>query len=472
MAFRDLRAYCALLEGRGRLHRVPTPVSPELEIAEIAERVARRGGPALLFEHVEGHDAPVLVGAFAGPERAAWALGADDLDGLGGRLGDVLGLARGGVAGGLGERLRALGELAGMRQITPRRVERAPCQEVVERTPSLESLPALRNWPGDAGRGLGLPLLISRDPATGRRIVATAPVQLHDATTVSWPVPLPKKGGRVPAAIAIGGDPVTIFAATAPLPTELDPLVFAGFLRRSPVDVVLGKVVDLEVPAGAEYVLEGYVDPAETRPVGPLGERTGYYAPTADLPVFHLTGLTRRRSPLFLASVPGRHGDDIWLAKAAERLTLPFVRLMQPEVVDLNAPAEGGFRNVLLVSIRKEYPGQAQKVIAGLFGMMPTLLARAIVVFDHDVDVRDLALCAWRASASVDWRRDVLVLDGPIDRLDHASPRPGVGAKIGIDATRKLEDERHPREWPAEVESDPELRGLVDRKWGSYGIPL
>ncbi|HEY3111720.1 MAG TPA: UbiD family decarboxylase [Chloroflexota bacterium] len=471
MAFRDLRAFCAHLEGRGRLHRVPTPVSAELELAEVAARAAGCGGPALLFERVEGHAAPVLVGAFAGPERAAWALGAEELEGLTGRLEEVLGVARGGVAGGIGSRLRSLGELAGMRAIAPRRVERGACQEVVEPRPALETLPAPRHWPGDGGRTIALPLLVSRDRAAGRRVVATGRLQIHDDATTSWPVrPAPRE--RTPAAVVIGGDPTTIFAATAPLPTELDPLLFAGFLRRAPVDVVRCRTIDLEVPAAAEYVLEGHVEPEQPRPAGPFGERTGYYAPAAEAPTFRVSCVTRRRAPIYLDSLPGRQGDELWLGKAAERLTLPFVRLMQPEVVDLNAPAEGSFRSVLLVSIRKQYPGQAQKVIAGLFGLMPTLLARAIVVVDHDVDVRDLAACAWRTSANVDWRRDVMVLDGPLDPLDHAAPGVGVGAKIGIDATRKLDDERHPREWPAEVEMSAEVRALVDRKWGSYGIPL
>jgi 4-hydroxy-3-polyprenylbenzoate decarboxylase len=482
VAYRDLRAFCAALEGRGQLHRVPTPVSAELEIAEVADRLARRGGPALLFEQVEGHDAPVLVNLFAGPERAALALDADDLGALATRLEELLGMARGGL-GGFAEKLRALGGLAGIRQVAPRRVDKGACQEVVETAPTLDRIPILRCWPGDAGRFLTFPLLVTRDAATGRRQMSTARLQVHDGRTTSWVMgdgswvmgaqPLtPNTQHPTPAAIVLGAEPATLFAATAPLPTELDPLLFAGFLRRAPVDVVRCRTNDLEVPASAEYVLEGYVDQDDRRPAGPIGERTGYYTPAAELPTFHLTAITRRRQPMYLASVPTRGGDELWLAKAAERLTLPFVRLVQPEIVDLNAPTEGGFRNLLIVSIRKEYPGQPQKVIAGLFGLMPTLLAKAILVVDHEVDVRDLAACSWRASQNVDWRRDVLVVDGPLDALDHASPRRSVGAKIGIDATRKLDDERHPRQWPADVRSDPETSAAVDRKWAAYGIPL
>lgn len=467
MAFRDLRAFCAHLEAKGALRRVPTPVSADLELAEVADRVARRGGPALLFEQVEGFDAPVLVGAFAAADRAAWALGAEELSGLARRFEELLGLARGGVAGGFGDKLKAFGELASLRRIAPRRVEKGACQEVSLRVPSLDVLPIPRHWPADGGRTVTLPLLVQAGPG-GRRVVGTGRMQVHDARTLSWPLALPPGTARVPAAVAIGGDTAALFAAGAPLPAELDPLLFAGFLRRAPVDVVRCRSCALDVPAAAEYVLEGSVLADDRRPAGPFGERTGYYAPAAELPTFHVTTITRRREPLYLTSLPGRGGDDTYLARAAERLTLPFVQLLQPEIVDIAMPAEG----LVLVAIRKEYPGQPQKVIAGLLGLMPTMLARAVLVFDHDVELTDAAACAWRAAANVDWRRDVLVMDGPLGALEHAAPRPGVGAKIGIDATRKQEDARHPRPWPADVTMAPEVRALVDRKWASYGIPL
>jgi 4-hydroxy-3-polyprenylbenzoate decarboxylase len=271
----------------------------------------------------------------------------------------------------------------------------------------------------------------------------------------------------------LGADPAALLAGRVPLPSDLDPLLVAGFLRRAPIDLAPARTVELDVPIVAEYVLEGYVEPGERRPYGPFGERTGHYSEPAEAAVFHLTGLTHRRDPLFPATASGRAAiDELWLAKAAERLFLPFLRLLQPEVVDISAPVEGGFANLLLVSIRQSYPGQAQKVIAGLYGVMPTLLAKTIVVFDADADLNDLAGCARRVALNVDWRRDLVVLDGPLDPLDHAAPRRAVGAKIGIDATRKVGDERHPRPWPKEVRMRPEVKGLVDRKWPSYGIPL
>jgi len=476
-----LRGLCAALEARGLLRRIPTPVSPELEIAEVADRVAHRGGPALLFERVEGYDAPVLVGAFGSAERAALAFGVEKLDDLRERLPDLFGIAQGG--GGIGAVLRAVGDVAQLGRVAPRRVARrgrpAPSQQVVEERPSFDALPALRAWPEDAGRSLTLPLLLGRDAARGRH-VGSGRVQLYDERTAGVPLAalpasfahaLPNE--RVPLAIVLGADPAALLAGLVPLPADLDPLLFAGFLRRAPVEMVPARTVELEVPTAAEYVLEGYLLPGERRAYGPFGERTGHYGPVEEAAVFHLTGLTRRRDPVFPAAIPGRAArDELWLGKAAERLLVPFVRLLHPEVVDLSAPVEGGFQNVLLVAIRQSYPGQAHKVIAGLFGLMPTLLAKAIVVVDADQPLGDLAGCARRVAQNVDWRRDVLVVDGPLDRLDHAAPRRQVGAKIGIDATRKLDDERHPRGWPRELAMAPEVRELVDRKWASYGIPL
>lgn len=487
MPFRDLRAFCAALESRRLLHRVPTPVSAELEIAEVADRVAGRGGPALLFERVEGFDAPVLINAFGTAERAALALGAAQLDDLQDRLPELFGLARGG--GGIGAVLRAVGDVAQLGRVAPRRVASSrgrpvASQQVVVEQPSLEVLPAPRLWPEDGGRTLTLPLVLTRDPVTGRRHVGSGRVQLYDARTAGIPLTaLPSSvlcgpddilpGGRAPVVLVLGADPAALLAGRVPLPADLDPLLFAGFLRRAPVDLAPARTVEIDVPIVAEYVLEGYVVPGERRPYGPFGERTGHYSEPADAAVFHLTGLTHRRDPLFPATASGRSAvDDLWLAKAAERLFLPFVRLLQPEIVDLTAPVEGGFANVLLVSIRQSYPGQAQKVIAGLYGTMPTLLAKAIVVVDADADLNDLAGCARRVALNVDWRRDLVVLDGPLDPLDHAAPRRAVGAKVGVDATRKVGDERHPRPWPREVAMAEEIRKMVDRKWPSYGIPL
>lgn len=435
MAPRDLRRLCALLEARGLLHRVPTPVEVDGEVAEIAERAAQRGVGALLFENVVDRQGALLVDAFASPERAATALGAEGVDQLEERLGHIVGLARAALGGGVGERLKALGGLAQVGQTTPKRVDRAPCQQVVAKTPSLAGLPLPTG--ADGRRVVEHALLVTRDErASGCRVAAVRPEVVDDRRLGLGPA----DRRPAPAALVLGADPATLFASRVPLPPDLDPLLLAGFLRRAPVELVPALSGAVDVLAQAEWVLEGHLDGG----------------------VFEVAAVTHRRDPLLPWSTPGR--DDRWLARAAERLFLPLVRLVQPEVVDLVAPTDDGFRGLVLVQIRKEYPGQPQKVIAGLLGMMPTMLARAIVVVDEHVPLGDPAACAAAVVRNVDWRRDLIVLDGPLDGLDAATR---VGSKIGLDATEKgVHRPPRPRGPSAEVVE------LVDRKWASYGIPL
>jgi 4-hydroxy-3-polyprenylbenzoate decarboxylase len=434
VAPRDLRQLCALLEARRQLHRIPTPVSAEGEIAEVADRVARRGGGALLFERVEGRTGAVLVDAFAGPERSAAALGAERLEQLGERLGGMVGLARAALAGGVGERLKALGGLAQVGRTAPRRVERAPCQQAVAARPSLDALPVPTR--ADGRRGLCHALLATRDRSTGQRRIAAARPEVLDERRLRVEAPADAAGA---AAVVLGADPATLFAASVPLPPDVDPLVLAGFLRRAPIELVAGRGSGVDVPAQAEWVLEGR-----------LAEG-----------VFELDGVTHRRAPLLPWS--GSGDDERWLARAGERLFLPLVRLIHPEVVDLAAPTEEGFRGLVMVAIQKQYPGQPQKVIAGLYGMMPTMLARAIVVLDAAVRLDDPAACASAVVRNVDWRRDLLVLDGPVDDLGAAGR---VGPKLGADATAKTAPPVAPN-GVAEA-----VAALVDRKWAAYGVPL
>jgi 4-hydroxy-3-polyprenylbenzoate decarboxylase len=432
---RDLRQLCALLETRGRLRRVPTPVSAEGEIAEVADRVARRGGGALLFESVEGRTGAVLVDAFGGPERVAAALGAEHLDQLGERIGGVVGLARAALAGGVGDRLKALGGLAQVGQTAPRRVVRAPCQQVVRPRPTLDDVPIPTR--ADGCRSLRHALLVTRDPATGARRVASARPQVVDEGRLRVGDTFEGAG---PAALVLGADPATLFAAHVPLPPDVDPLLLAGFLRRAPVDLAPGRRAAVDVPAQAEWVFEGRLADG----------------------LLEVDAVTHRRDPLLpWSSSPG---DERWLARAGDRLFLPLVRLIHPEVVDLTAPTEDGFRGLVLVALQKEYAGQPQKVIAGLFGMMPTMLARAIVVLDARVRLDDPAACAAAVVENVDWRRDLLLLDGPVDAI---GPRGRVGPKLGVDATGRGRPEPAP---PAGAAA--EVAALVDRKWAAYGIPL
>src|SRR5437016_3591148 len=483
---RDLRELVARLEQAGRLRRVSVPVSRDLEITEITDRVSK--GPsernvALLFERVEGSDMPVLVNAFGAADRLALALGVGTLDELGERVAKLLDVK---LPGTFAERLRKLGTLFDLVKAGPRRVKEGPCQEVVEtERPSLASLPVLRCWPKDGGRYITLPCVFTRDPRTGQRNVGMYRLQVFDDRTVGmhWQT---HKGGaehervaqeargsidRMPVAIALGGDPAMIYAASAPLPPGVDEVVFAGWLRGSGVEMVACRTIDLEVPAHAEIVLEGYVDPRERRLEGPFGDHTGYYSLARDYPVFHLTAITRRARPIYPTTIVGRPPEeDYWLGKATERLFLPIIKLLLPEVVDINMPAEGVFHNLVIVSIKKRYPGHARKVMTALWGMGLMMLAKTIVVVSDRVNVHDLSEVAWRATGNIDPKRDLMMLEGPMDDLDHAALRHRFGGKLGIDATEKsaLDDIVQP--WPEEIVMSDEIRELVTRRWKDYGL--
>jgi len=486
VSFTDLREFVAHLEKRGRLRRVTVPVSRDLEITEITDRVSK-GPPeqnvALLFERVQDFDMPVLVNAFGSHDRMSAALGLSHLDELGERVAKLLDLK---LPGTFAERLAKLGTLFDLVKAGPRHVSGAPCQETVETAnPSLAGLPALRCWPADGGRYITLPAVFTRDPLTGQRNVGMYRLQIFDDRTLGmhWQT---HKGGaehhrvaeehpgpsaRMPVAIALGGDPAMIYAASAPLPPGVDEVVFAGWLRGGGVELVRCVTNDLEVPAQAEIVLEGYVDPRERRREGPFGDHTGYYSLARDYPVFHLTAVTRRARPIYPTTIVGRPPqEDYWLGKATERLFLPVIRLLLPEVVDMNMPAEGIFHNLVIVSIKKRYPGHARKVMTALWGMGLMMLAKTIVVVSERVNVHDLSEVAWRATGNIDPRRDLMIVEGPMDDLDHAALRHRYGGKLGVDATEKgaLDDVAQP--WPDEIVMTAEMREQVTRRWKEYGL--
>ena len=506
---RDLRELVARLEQAGRLRRVSVPVSRDLEITEITDRVSK--GPsernvALLFERVEGSDMPVLVNAFGAADRLALALGVGTLDELGERVAKLLDVK---LPGTFAERLRKLGTLFDLVKAGPRRVTDAPCQEVVEtERPSLASLPVLRCCPKDGGRYITLPCVFTRDPRTGTRNVGMYRLQVFDDRTLGMHWQTHKGGAEherlmkdtmkefggtephrtssrpptvgagpgdpakvMPVAIALGGDPALIYAASAPLPPSVDEVVFAGWLRGRGVEMVACRTIDLEAPAQAEIVLEGYVDPRERRLEGPFGDHTGYYSLAREYPVFHLTAITRRARPIYPTTIVGRPPEeDYWLGKATERLFVPIVRLLLPEVVDINMPAEGVFHNLVIVSITKRYPGHARKVMTALWGMGLMMLAKTIVVVSEHVNVHDLSEVAWRATGNIDPKRDLLLLEGPMDDLDHAALRHRFGGKLGIDATEKGALDDVAQAWPEEIVMSEEIRELVTRRWKDYGL--
>ena len=480
MAFRDLPEFAAALEKRGWLQRVKAPVSAHLEIAEITDRVSKQpgGGQALLFENVQSSAFPVLTNIFGSTERMCLALGVKDLDAVGSEIKGLMQLP--GPSGGLWDKLGSgLKLLEVVRNTAPKLVKNAPCQEVVENEVDLSKLPVLWTWPQDGGPFITFGLTFTKDPETGTRNVGLYRLHVYDKNTTGmhWHKhkdarrQAEKAGGRLEAAVVLGADPVTMYSGSAPLPPIVPELMFAGFLRREPVELVRCKTIDMEVPAHAEFVLEGYVDPAEERIEGPFGDHTGFYSPADPYPVFHVTCITRKKNPIFPATLVGKPPqEDVYLGKATERIFLPMMQMVLPEIVDVNMPPEGVFHNCVLVSIRKRYPGHARKVAYGLWGLGLMMLAKLIVVVDADTDVQDVSATAWRVFNNVDPRRDLFFADGPADDLEHASPVWRYGSKLGVDATVKLPEEGHPRPWPAEITMSPEIVERVTKRWREYGL--
>ena len=484
MPHRDLREYLSALEAAGLLRRVECEVDPELEAAEILRRVMYSRGPAVLFERVRGFPGWRIAGnIFGTPAHFRVAFGVDRLEEIGERTASLLSRP---PPMGLGEKVRALGEAVSLARCVPKRVPGGPVKEV--RLDPLDGgfdlIPALKTWPKDAGRFLTFPLVFSRDPETGVVDVGVYRMQIYDRETAGMHWHVHKRGAmhlwrasrsgsrELEVAVVIGADPATTFAGVAPVPHPMDKLLFAGLVRGEGVEVVRADTCDIYVPARAEVVLEGYVRTDELRVEGPFGDHTGYYTPPEPYPVFHLERITMRRDPIYHATVVGRPPlEDAQIGKAIERVFLPLVRVIIPEVVDLNLPEYGLFQGVAIVSIAKRYPGQAKKVMMGLWGLGQFSLTKVIVVVDEDVDVHDLNQVLYAVATCVDPARDVLVVEGaPTDALDHAAPSVPYGSKLGIDATRKLPEEMGGREWPEPVEPDPETVRLVDERWPEYGL--
>ena len=446
--------------------------------------MVKNGGPALLFTNVRGHKTPLLINIFGTHRRVALALGVENIDELANRVSSLLGMVQAPPTG-IGGRLRALGDVVGLARSQPRTVRRAPCQEVVLTGDDVDlyQMPIITCWPGDAGPFITLPLVITRDPESGRRNVGTYRMQVFDRNTTGMHWQTHKVGARhdrraqekgvdrLDVAVALGADPTTIWTGAMPLPPDMDELAVSGIIRGEPVEVVKCKTVDLEVPAHSEYVLEGYVVPGETRDEGPFGDHTGYYSPPEPYPVFHVTAVTHRREPIYPTTMVGRPpSEDFFMGKAAERVMLPIMQMALPEIVDVNMPAEGIFHNLIIVSIRKEYPGHARKVMHALWGLGLMMLVKTIVVVDNFVDVQDLSEVAWRVTNNIDPATDIVFAEGPLDDLDHATPTPKFGSKVGIDATAKFPGEGRSRDWPHDIVMSDDVRQLVDSRWQEYGF--
>ena len=526
MAYNDLRDWINTLHKAGELKRITEEVSTDLEMAEIADRAAKSGrgtpkagGPALLFENVKGYPgAKVLMNQFGSERRMRLALETDSLDAIADRIRVLL---KPETPTGFMDKLKMLPKLAEIGSFIPKVVaaKDAPCKQVILRGDevNLLNLPVLKTWPQDGGPFITLPCVITKDPKTGKRNVGMYRMQIYDerttgmhwqrqkvaaehlrdrlreairsgapgldsetwasarvdlmAMTAGGTTAVQSVEGRMEVAVAIGTDPATTFSAIVPAPPDVEEYLIAGFLRQKPVELVKAETVDLEVPANAEYILEGYVELGELRTEGPFGDHTGFYTMQDEYPVFHVTCITHRKDPVYAATIVGKPPmEDAWMGKAVERIFLPLMQLTLPEIVDVNLPPEGVFHNLMIVAIRKSYAGHARKVMSGIWAMGQAMFTKCIIVVDEDCDVQDLAEVTLRATNNIDPERDIQFTLGPIDTLDHSSRLPNYGSKMGIDATRKWAAEGFTRPWPQELVMDSATKARVDSIWKKLGL--
>lgn len=528
MAYNDLREWIKQLERTGELKRITAEVDPILEMAEIADRTAKlgrgtkkAGGPALLFENVKGHPgARVLMNQFGSERRMRMALETDSLDAIADRIRTLI---KPQTPTSFMDKLKMLPMLAEVGSFFPKVVaaKDAPCKQVIRRGEDvyLLDLPILKTWPQDGGRFITLPCVVTRDPKSGKRNVGMYRMQVYDGKTTGMHWQRQKvaaehmrerlreaspdsagrvdlmaltaggtaaatsletlnattlmkiRGERMEVAVAIGTDPAITFSAIVPAPPDVEEYLIAGFLRQKPVELVKAETVDLEVPAHAEYILEGYVELGELRTEGPFGDHTGFYTMKDDYPVFHITCITHRKDPIYAATIVGKPPmEDAWMGKAVERIFLPLMQLTMPEIVDVNLPAEGVFHNLMIVSIRKSYAGHARKIMNGIWAMGQAMFTKCIIVVDEDCDVQDVAEVTLRTANNIDPERDIQFTLGPVDSLDHASRLPNFGSKMGIDATRKWVAEGFTRPWPPMLTMDGDVKARVDGLWKKLGI--
>jgi 4-hydroxy-3-polyprenylbenzoate decarboxylase len=525
LAYDDLREWIAALRNAGELRIIRAEVDPILEITEIADRVSKGsawgqppsavrppapGGSALLFQNIKGHPgAQVLINQFGSPRRMNLALEVNALDEVAERIRGFMDVKS---PQGFLDKVKMLPMLAEMGKFFPKTVSTGPCKEVIQRhNLSLFDFPILQCWPKDAGRFITLPCVVTRDPKTGKRNVGMYRMQVYDERTTGmhWQrqkvaaehyrdrmrqtqpaaslrvdlmarssggsvlAPGDRPTGKMEVAVAIGTDPAVTFSAIVPAPPDVEEYLIAGFLRQKPVELVKCETVDLEVPATSEIVLEGYVNLDELRTEGPFGDHTGFYSLEDEYPVFHVTCITRRQDPIYATTIVGKPPmEDGWMGKAVERIFLPLMKLTIPEIVDINLPLEGIFHNLMLVSIKKSYPGQARKVMNAIWSLGQAMFTKCIVVLDEDVNVQDVGAVTLTALNHIDPERDIQFTLGPVDSLDHAARLPNYGSKMGIDATRKWASEGFTRPWPDEITMDAKTKALVDDKWKALAKEL
>lgn len=483
MSYDNLREFINALEAAGELRRVRIEADPELEITEIADRVMKSpgGGPALLFEKVKGSKMPLLINAFGSRKRMQMVCGEEKISDV---VENFLAMLEPKGTLSFMEKLKMLPKLKQVNDIFPKEVpaRSAPCQEVIVEDPSFDLMPVCKCWPEDGGRFITLPMVFSRDPRNGATNCGLYRLQVYDSKTcgMHWHLHkggaehlrrMAERGEKLPVTIAMGGGPAEIFSATLPLPPDINELMFAGLLRGSPVKVVKSRTNDLMVPAEAEVLLEGYVDPAETRLEGPFGDHTGYYSLADYYPVFHLTAMSTRRDPIYPHTIVGIPPmEDAYIGEAIEALFTPLMKKQLPEVVDMHMPVWGVFHNLMIVSIKKSYPGHARKIMHAIWGLGQAMFTKLIIVVDDDVDIRNYGELTWRAANCVDYARDVEIVKGPVDDLDHASQIHRYGGKMGIDATTKWKSEGFTRDWPGIIRMSDDIKKRVDDIWSTLGI--
>jgi 4-hydroxy-3-polyprenylbenzoate decarboxylase len=514
MAYRDYQDFLKFLESKNELVRIKEPVSPYLEITEITDRVVKNGGPALLFETVVGpthrtsspnvmsavmknpsihpehrptdirkYDFPVAINTMATRQRMSWALSCEDYEEHAERIAAMI------PPDVPKDKMLAVKKLIQMfgeaKTILPKTVTKALCQEVVWQGEDIDlrKIPVLTCWPEDGGPFVTLPLVFTHDPNTGKRNVGMYRVQIHDEKTCGMHWQIHKTGQRqmedagekkqnLEVCVVLGGDPVYAFCAISPLPPGMDEMMFGGFLRRERVELVKAKTVDVMVPADAEFVIEGYVDPSERKLEGPFGDHTGYYSLAEDFPVLHVTAITMRQKPVYPATIVGQPPmEDGWMGKAVERIFLPMIKLTVPEIVDMHLPVEATFHNMAFVSIKKKYAGHAYKVMNAIWGLGGLSFTKFVFIFDEDCDVQDIGEVLFRIGANCDPMRDTLQTKGPVDQLDHASIIEGFGGKIGFDCTHKLPGENgFNRHYPKLITMAEDVRSKVDALWPKLGL--
>ena len=522
MAYNDLREWIAALDRAGELKRIQAEADPNLEITEITDRVSKwpahgdrgPGGPALLFENVKGHPGTqLLINQFGSERRMEMALETPSLDAIADRIRGFMDVKS---PQGFLDKVKMLPMLAEMGSFFPKVVSTGPCKEVIKKGSevNLAEFPVLTCWPKDGGPFITLPEVITRDPNTGKRNVGTYRMQIYDRNSTGMHWQRHKVGaehyrerlraeaargeanaraaaidmmarssggariatgktvaGKMEVAVAIGTDPALMFASIVPAPPEVEEFMIAGFLRSKPVELVKCETIDLEVPATAEIILEGYVQLDELRTEGPFGDHTGFYSLEDLYPVFHVECVTHRKNPIYSATIVGRPPqEDAWMGKAVGRIFKPMMKLTIPELVDVNLPPEGVFHNLMIVSIKKSYPGQARKVMSAIWSLGQAMFTKCIIVVDDDCDVQDVREVVWRALNNIDPERDIQFTLGPVDSLDHSSRLPDFGSKMGIDATRKWPSEGFQRPWPDVLEMSPEIKERVTRRWKEFGI--